>query len=704
MALTTRIIFGKGKAINTEVGIFHNAATSIDTCMTYTRPSLAVSLKPIKDAFLAAKRRGIKLRYITEINHHNFEDCKELLGIVHELRHLDGVKTNFMISEKEYLAPLIQEKSEAIASEHIYSDTVQIVEHGQCIFDTLWSKSIPAEERIKQLMDGEVAPETKIVDSEDEIMKHFIHLSEVSSGLSVVSNHGGMQLTYNSFLELCKKVLEKQKRGEGDGIRWIMRIEKDSINLVKNFLKLGVKIRHVKNLAPINFAVSKHGLIATVEEIAGGGMIQNLLTSNEGSYIKHFTSMFEQLWKEGVDARYRIKDIEEKVGIAEIEIIRNPIDSIARGWDMVKSARKEINVLFSSSNALKRQIAMGALPLLRNASEKQKVKIRMLLPSSDRSDQLIEETKSNVPNIDIRTISSSLETKISILIVDNKQCLILELKDDKQNTSHDAVGLATYSISPTIISSYLAIFESFWRQAELFEKMKEVEILEKDFINFAAHELRNPVQPIIGFSELLYSKIENQEHRRLLDEVILNARRLERLARVMLDVTRIENNSLILTKETVDTAKVVKDIVDSYNQNLREKYAVNKSKNLEELMIIQNGVKDLEVTLDKVRITQVICNILDNALSFSHEGKIKVVLKKEKRNRQNFLLVRVKDTGPGIDPEILSKLFTKFASKSDMGTGLGLFISKGIVEAHGGKIWAENNPNRGATFSFILPI
>ncbi len=688
MAPTTRIIFGKGKAINTEVGIFHNAATSIDTCMTYTRPSLAVSLKSIKDSFLAAKRRGIKLRYITEINHHNFEDCKELLGIVHELRHLDGVKTNFMISEKEYLAPLIQEKSEAIASEHIYSDTVQIVEHGQCIFDTLWSKSIPAEERIKQLMDGEVAPETKIVDSEDEIMKHFIHLSEVSSGLSVVSNHGGMQLTYNSFLELCKKLLEKQKRGEGDGIRWIMRIEKDSINLVKKFLKLGVKIRHVKNLAPINFAVSKHGLIATVEEIAGGGMIQNLLTSNEGSYIKHFTSMFEQLWKEGVDARYRIKDIEEKVGIAEIEIIRNPIDSIARGWDMVKSARKEINVLFSSSNALKRQIAMGALPLLRNASEKQKVKIRMLLPSSDRSDQLIEETKSNVPNIDIRTISSSLETKISILIVDNKQCLILELKDDKQNTSHDAVGLATYSISPTIISSYLAIFESFWRQAELFEKMKEVEILEKDFINFAAHELRNPVQPIIGFSELLYSKIENQEHRRLLDEVILNARRLEKLARVMLDVTRIENNSLILTKETVDIAKVVKDIVDSYNQNLREKNAVNKSKNLEELMIIQNGVKDLEVTLDKVRITQVICNILDNALSFSHEGKIKVVLNKEKRNRQNFLLVRVKDTGPGIDPEILSKLFTKFASKSDMGTGLGLFISKVIVEAHGGKIWA----------------
>ena len=410
--------------------------------MTYTRPSLAVSIKQIRDAFLSAKRRGVRLRYITEINNQNFEDCKVLLGIVDELRHLDGVKTNFMISEVEYLAPLIQEKSEAIALEHIYSDTAQIVEHGRCIFDTLWSKSISAEERIRQLQEDVIPQETRILDNQDEIIKQMIHLSEISSGLSVVSNHGGLQLTNNSFLQQCKNVLEKQKRGEGEGIRWIMGIEKDSVKLVKKFLKLGVKIRHVKNLAPINFAVSKSGLVATVEEMRGGEMIQNLLTSNERSYIKHFTSMFKQLWKEGVDARYRIKDIEEKVGIAEIEIIRNPVDSIARGWDMVRSARKEIDVLFSSSNALKRQITMGALALLKNASEKQKVKIRMLLPSSDKSEELIEQTKSNVPKINIRTVSASLETKISILVVDSRQCLILELKDDKQNSSYEAVGLS----------------------------------------------------------------------------------------------------------------------------------------------------------------------------------------------------------------------------------------------------------------------
>ena len=700
----TRVIFGKQNVIDTETGIFYRAAKRIDTCMSYTRPSLALSLKPIKKAFLDAKRRGVKLRYITEITHHNFEYCKELLSLVHELRHLDGIKSNFMISEEEYLAPLVQDRREVIASELIHSDITQVVEHGQRIFDTLWSKSIPAEERLRELQDGNIPLETKILDNQDEIIKQIIHLSEASSGLSVVSNYGGMQLTYNNFFELCKKILERQARGEGEGIRWIMRIEKESVNLVKKFLNLGVKIRHVKNLAPINFAVSKHGLIATVEEMDGGRMVQNLLTSNERSYIKHFSSMFEQLWKEGLDASYRIKDIEEKNGIAEIEIIQNPVDAIARGWDMVRSARKEVNILFSSSNALKRQIAMGALPLLNDASENHKVKIRMLLPSTDKLDRLIEQTKSTVPKIDIRTVSTSLKTKISILLVDNKQCLILELKDDKQNSSYDAVGLSTYSISPTIISSYLAVFEAFWRQAELFEKMKEVEILEKDFINIAAHELRNPIQPIIGFSELLYSKIEDPEQRRLLDEVILNARRLERLARIMLDVTRIENNSLVLTKEIVDADKLVRDIVKEYSHKLEERNVEGKGQNSKGLVVIYQGIRSIKITIDKVRITQVICNILDNAITFTHHGHIRVILKKERQDEKNLLIISVKDMGPGIDPEISTKLFTKFASKSDIGIGLGLFISKGIIEAHGGKIWAENNLDLGATFSFSIPM
>jgi signal transduction histidine kinase len=147
----------------------------------------------------------------------------------------------------------------------------------------------------------------------------------------------------------------------------------------------------------------------------------------------------------------------------------------------------------------------------------------------------------------------------------------------------------------------------------------------------------------------------------------------------------------------------MKDIVDSYNHKLEEKNTEINNEN-SKLIIIQNGIKNINAAIDKVRITQVFCNILDNAISFSQEGKIHVMLKREKQNGQDFLITSVQDMGPGIDQEIMSKLFTKFASKSDVGTGLGLFISKGIVEAHGGKIWAENNLGRGATFSFSLPI
>ena len=201
----TRVIFGTRNVVDAETSFFYRANERIDTCMSYTRPSVALSLQPIKTAFLDAKRRGVKLRYITEITHHNFEYCKELLALIHELRHLDGIKSNFMISEEEYLAPLVQDRREVIASELIHSNVNQVVEHGQHIFDTLWSKAIPAEERLKELQDGNIPLETKILDNQDEIIKQIIHLSEASSGLSVVSNYGGMQLTYNNFSSCVRK-------------------------------------------------------------------------------------------------------------------------------------------------------------------------------------------------------------------------------------------------------------------------------------------------------------------------------------------------------------------------------------------------------------------------------------------------------------------------------------------------------------------
>jgi two-component system, OmpR family, sensor histidine kinase VicK len=432
--------------------------------------------------------------------------------------------------------------------------------------------------------------------------------------------------------------------------------------------------------------------------------------------------MFEELWREGVDAEYRIRDVEEGVNVAEIEIIQNPVDAIDRCWDLAKSANKEIDTLFSSTNAFKRQAKMGALQELKNASEDRQVAVRLMVPSSDNMGEFIEKTQLSMPKVNMRTISASLGTRISILVVDKKECLILELKDDSQKSSYEAVGLSIYSKSPSIVSSYLSVFESFWKQAELYEKMKEVETLEKDFINLAAHELRTPIQPIIGFSELLSSKLKNREEKQLLEGVIKNARRLQKLADSMLDVTRIERHSFPLRKEVFDIRELVIDLVEQYNTRRSEEVTYGGEKegkmqkiarndrfaDLKIMTNLQEREAKIDIMADKGRITQVISNMLDNAVKFTGTGCIYVNLKieiEEGGGGQQFVTINVKDEGQGIDPELLPRVFTKFVSMSELGTGLGLFIAKAIIEEHGGKIWAKNNSDGpGATLGFSLPL
>jgi signal transduction histidine kinase len=344
-----------------------------------------------------------------------------------------------------------------------------------------------------------------------------------------------------------------------------------------------------------------------------------------------------------------------------------------------------------------------------------------MVPSTEGMGEFVKNTKSAMPKVNMRTISTSLGTKISILVIDRKECLILELKDDSQRSSYEAVGLSIYSKSPTLVSSYLSVFESFWKQAELYEKMKEMETLEKDFINLAAHELRTPIQPIIGFAELLSPKLSNRQEKQLLDGVIKNARRLQKLADSMLDVARIERHSFPLRKEVFDLRELVIDLVDQYNTRkpedtlyggekegkMQKVSRTDKLVNVKIITNLQDREGKIEIMADKGRITQVISNMLDNALKFTKIVNVYVILEidTEQEDKQQFITINVKDEGQGIDPDLLPRLFDKFVSKSELGTGLGLFIAKAIVEEHHGKIWATNNSDGpGATLGFSLPM
>ena len=232
-------------------------------------------------------------------------------------------------------------------------------------------------------------------------------------------------------------------------------------------------------------------------------------------------------------------------------------------------------------------------------------------------------------------------------------------------------------------------------------QLKEQEKIQKEFINVAAHELRTPIQPILGLSGILSSSLKNSSHQEMIEIVMRNAKRLQRLSQDILDVSKIESRLMSLSKSQVDlTEKINTAINDIKNA------PANESKQDSVKIIFDDGKESLIVLADRDRLYQVLFNLINNALKFTDKGEVVIKAERSKINNNNSeAIVTIRDTGSGIDPEIMPRLFTKFSTRSDSGTGLGLYISKAIIEAHGGKIWAQNNPDgRGATFSFSLPL
>jgi signal transduction histidine kinase len=231
------------------------------------------------------------------------------------------------------------------------------------------------------------------------------------------------------------------------------------------------------------------------------------------------------------------------------------------------------------------------------------------------------------------------------------------------------------------------------------ERLKIHDSMQKEFINIAAHELRTPTQAILGYAELIQMQQSSINRDEALSRLINNAERLQRLTEDILDVTRIESQTLKLDKRKFDLRDMAASVLDDYRNRIQNGKNVG--------LVLLNADKAAFVVADKGRISQVLSNLVSNALKFTKSGTVSVSIEEVKNdddNKTKEFIVSVKDTGTGLDSDIMPQLFTKFVSKSQTGTGLGLFISKSIVEAHGGRIWAENNPDgKGATFRFSLP-
>ncbi len=228
------------------------------------------------------------------------------------------------------------------------------------------------------------------------------------------------------------------------------------------------------------------------------------------------------------------------------------------------------------------------------------------------------------------------------------------------------------------------------------EQLKMQDKMQREFINIASHEMKTPIQAILSYSQLLQRYPERQKE--FTQAINRNSLRLQRLSNDILDVAKIESRSLKLNKEIFDLNEVISNIIEDHKSIIaKENYRVK--------LLFYPSKETLVVEADKERIVGVISNLLSNAIKFTKEGQIFVSTEKREDNNNNYALVTVKDTGDGINPEILPKIFSKFITKSFEGIGLGLYISKYILEAHSGKILAENNiDGKGATFSFTLPL
>jgi signal transduction histidine kinase len=258
--------------------------------------------------------------------------------------------------------------------------------------------------------------------------------------------------------------------------------------------------------------------------------------------------------------------------------------------------------------------------------------------------------------------------------------------------------LRTANISLTELNAQLA---SANNQLELHGK------LQREFIDVAAHELRTPIMPLLGMTDLIESKFQQNKNGEIIlrrddfEIISRNARRLERLATDILDVTKIETQSLHLNKEQFD----LYDIVDLAVNDIKNQFPNDK---ITYVVQLDKGTK---VYADKAKLSQVLGNLLSNAVKFTDEGSITVTgkLTPSDASKRELVHISVSDTGTGIDSELMPKLFTKFTNKAgidraQVGSGLGLFISKGIIDAHAGKIWAENNHDgRGTTIHLTFP-
>jgi signal transduction histidine kinase len=222
-----------------------------------------------------------------------------------------------------------------------------------------------------------------------------------------------------------------------------------------------------------------------------------------------------------------------------------------------------------------------------------------------------------------------------------------------------------------------------------YDKIKNLEERQEDFLSSSANEITAPIQDILDYAKL--AKSGHMDNNEAWDNVLDVTKKIQNASTIVLDTNRITNDSLVLSKKNININEIISECVDN-SKNSNVKVSINVGLD-----------QDIEIPIDKVRLTQVIQTILNNSLKYTRSGYIKI--ESFVVHQQNLVIIRINDTGQGIPKEILGEIFEQGTTKNQINSEkLSLYLCRGIIEAHGGKISAKNNYNLGCTFTITLPI
>ena len=508
--------------------------------------------------------------------------------------------------------------------------------------------------------------------------------------------------------DTTRNALEQAKR-TGVIIRCITEITKDNLSYCKELMKF-TEIRHLNKFVGNSIIGDKEYLAQSVGHV----FTSNLVYSNENRMVEQQNSLFENFWNNATTQKEQTSTLELGVDLEEIKVLYDPNEIRTTYINLINSAKIEISLIIATPNALQRNYTGGIINLLIRAAEKRNVNVNLIIPTYDNgtiSDEFLRNEKIAANfKFKLKTITPAIKEthmiKTTFLIIDRKSVFIIDVKDDSKDILTEAVGFATYHVSKSRTDSYSFIFDTLWRQADLheslrdanknllgaYEKLKEHDAMEKEFIDLAAHELRTPSQSIIGYSELL--KDSPKRNKKYEEAISRNAERLYSLVMNMLSVARIESQTMKLNKTFFDLNVKIQNVIND---------VVISPDKRDKVEIKFKPIGRINILADKEKIFQVFANLLNNAIKFTGHGTITITL--EQNDKTDEGIITFKDSGMGINQEIIPHLFSKFKTKSEKGLGLGLFISKSIIEAHQGKLEAYNNvDSNGATFVVTLPL